>query len=357
MKTATRRFCLQARNFLENQRWARRDGRTMAILLHPQNPGMYRLLLKWLRLNFPEIRESFHLHIWPVSAQRLAGSRLLIPWLQDPIPSWSLSLESEIASLQQQLTVRGIETFNPPSAHRQVARSAMVHTLKGADIRVPRVWPLESARDWDRAISECGGSLLIRKDRGHGGTVTKYQQKEMPAWNSLQRFEGAVAVEFIDTSDENGCFWKYRCLCAGSRRISVHAIASQAWEVRGGNKLIGKRERDREAKYMSTPCPHGSTLTKAAQSLGLDLVAFDYGVDQQGRLVLWEGNPNPGVSFKPHIPQLVYRHPAFHRTLAAMTHAYFEKAGLSASEPLDALSRYDSGERCAYLFKTMRTPD
>jgi hypothetical protein len=73
-------------------------------------------------------------------------------------------------------------------------------------------------------------------------------------------------------------------------------------------------------------------------------VAFDYGFDRRGELIIWEANPYPLF----HIPKgrLSYLAPAMHRTLAAVVHLYLDRAGMAIPQRLQDILFSSPGVSC-----------
>ena len=338
---------------LENRRWVVAGDPHFLVLRHWRDPRMYETLLRWMEINFPEVRSCFYRRTWPVRLIDLENASIVIPWLQDPVPNWSIDVHAGLCSFADSAYAHDIPVFNHPASQLNAARRTTSELLSGLDIRVPKVMLIESEQDLLRIWNEFSGPVILRSHWGHGGTFLKLERGELPDWRFVSTLTNAAAIEYIDTSDEQGLFTKFRYLAAGTRGISAHRITSVAWEVRGSNKLLHDKQLADEQHYMEYLDVNHKIFQKARVALGLDLVAFDYSYDREGRIVIWEGNPNPGISFGSHAERLRYRHAAFHRCFAAMTCAYFDKAGLEAPKRLAALCDY-SGELSDRLLKRLQ---
>jgi hypothetical protein len=77
--------------------------------------------------------------------------------------------------------------------------------------------------------------------------------------------------------------------------------------------------------------------------LGLELVAFDYGVTAAGELIIWEANPFPHIKFSSN--KLAYRNAALHRTMHAILHLYLTTAGLTVPSQIEDALIYTSAFR------------
>jgi hypothetical protein len=108
--------------------------------------------------------------------------------------------------------------------------------------------------------------------------------------------------------------------------------ATEGWITRGTIRAHTAATQAQETAYVSTPDPRHELFQRARRALGLDLVAFDYGFDQEGRFVVWEANPYP--HFHLVRGKLAYLAPAMDRTLAAVVHLYLKRAGIEIPQRL-----------------------
>jgi hypothetical protein len=89
-----------------------------------------------------------------------------------------------------------------------------------------------------------------------------------------------------------------------------------------------------ETRYADTPEPHHKVLQRVRRGLGLDFLAFDYSLDQQGQLVVWEINVLPGLGI-PTGPNREHLIPPIERAMAATLRLYLERAQLDLPTRLD----------------------
>jgi hypothetical protein len=69
--------------------------------------------------------------------------------------------------------------------------------------------------------------------------------------------------------------------------------------------------------------------------MGLDVAAYDYSYDREGKLVVWEANPFPYIQFSGIKRRQTWS--VTTRALAAMALCYFDKAGVEAPTELTSL--------------------
>ena len=161
----------------------------------------------------------------------------------------------------------------------------------------------------------------------------------------LEQFRRPIAVKLVDVrTPEDGLFRKFRYVVAGRVGVPHHMQATQDWITRGDIRFHNETTRSQEESYISRPDPHHELFQRARRSLELDLVAFDYGFDRRGELIIWEANPYPHF----HIPKgrLSYLAPAMHRTLAAVVHLYLDRAGMAIPQRLQDILFSIPGVSC-----------
>ncbi|MDX2143504.1 MAG: hypothetical protein SFV19_09125, partial [Rhodospirillaceae bacterium] len=137
----------------------------------------------------------------------------------------------------------------------------------------------------------------------------------------------------------DGLFHKYRYFAAGAVGVSQHLQVSADWITRGSNRVLTDATRAAELVYIAAPDPHHARFQAARAALKLDMVAFDYGYDQAGEVVVWEANPFAHIQFAR--TTTTYRNVALHRSVAAMLRLYLDTAGLPVPEVVARLTAYD----------------
>ena len=146
----------------------------------------------------------------------------------------------------------------------------------------------------------------------------------------------AGCSEFIDVRSPDGLYRKYRYLAAGRRGVTRHLMIGSHWEVRAENRVRSDATRAEELAYLDAPEPNYAVLERARQALEFDMAAFDYSCDREGRLVVWEANPYPDLSY-PKNPTQQYTFPYVQRSFAAVVRLYVEAAGLPVPAKLDEM--------------------
>jgi glutathione synthase/RimK-type ligase-like ATP-grasp enzyme len=242
--------------------------------------------------------------------------------------------------LAERFTAQGVPVVNAPAALANCAKSHTLATARRMGVRAGRTAPVTDVHDLSWAAGELGFPLIVRPDWGHGSRgirIDSYGDIRALGARLPVRIGKPLAIQFIDTAGDDGLFRKCRYLAAGDRGVSVHLIISAYWEVRGDTKVVNDAAMAEERAFITAPNPHADTFDRLRRALGLDLVAFDYGHDRDGNLVVWEANPYPQIAFGADSEALRYRSMAVHRCFAAMACLYLARARLEIPPALAVL--------------------
>jgi len=253
--------------------------------------------------------------------------RLHLAWLQDPVEQWSQATFARACRLAAECHSRGVPVVNRVDRLANAAKSTAARLTSAAGIRTPRMAVIRDAAEFRETRLGIPLPLFVREDWGHCGRMwradTPAEIRRLP----VSRLKRPVAVEIVDVRDpRDGLFRKYRYVAAGEIGVSHHVQASSDWITRGDNRVVTEATRAEELDYISRPDPHHVQLQRARRALGLEMVAFDYGLTQEGELILWEANPFPHIKISKR--GLAYRNAALHRTLLGLLHLYLTTAGL-----------------------------
>lgn len=309
----------------------------LLIVRHPAKKArFYDVILDWVAQHVPEARGRFELRLLPCRLQAPGDYALHVPWLQDPVEAWSLAAYRQASALARRCDQAGIPVFNRVDRLANASKRECSRRLAALGIRTPRVELIDDPARFRRTQLGLSLPLIVREDQGHGGAMHRVDAAGDLARVPIEPMRRPVAIELIDVRcPADGLFRKFRYVAAGSLGVPHHLQTTDHWITRGTIRVHTPAVDEQEIAFISQPEPHQALFQAARQALGLDLVAFDYGFDASGRLVVWEANPFPHF----HLPRrrLSYLAPAMHRTLAAVVHAYLERAGLPIPEPLAAI--------------------
>jgi len=306
--------------------------RILVLRHRNQDPAFYDQFLLWLVHEYPEQAPHFYVHDLPDPVPDHPSYRLLVPWMQDPIQDWSPIVFSQVSRLSELLRERDIPTINRVENQTNTTKFQGSEIIRSASLRTPKMCLIDDPEAF-RAAPTLEFPFLIREDRGHRGPMIRVESEADVQSVDFSEIAHPVAVEWVDVQNTDGLFRKYRFFVAGRFGVSHHMVVSQSWVTHGDNRFISDASREEELSYLRADDPFRDRFFAAAEALGLDLLAFDYGFDALGEPVVWEANPYPSVRFG--VTDTVYRNAARHRTFRCMLAMYLDKAGLELPDGLE----------------------
>lgn len=177
-----------------------------------------------------------------------------------------------------------------------------------------------------RLLADFTFPMLLRSPGFHGGnyfSCVESADELNIAFNALPG-EHLLAIEFLDTRTEDGMFRKYRVMSIGGELYPVHLAVSSHWNVHYFSSDMDKNEayRKEEDAFLNdfAAClkPQAiSALKHISQTLALDYCGIDFGLDQDGNILLYEANPTMVVIPPTHEQRWDYKRAAIENVLAA----------------------------------------
>jgi tetratricopeptide (TPR) repeat protein len=151
--------------------------------------------------------------------------------------------------------------------------------------------------------------LILRQSFTHADTETDRIRDEEELRAVLPKYAGkqAYIIQYIDCSDENGIFRRYRAMFVGDRMFPSSLLACEGWNVHGSASvdLMDKTDylKTEERRYQSdmesvVGKEALDTFWKIRETLGLDYFGIDYNFDREGRLVIFEINPSMNLAIR-----------------------------------------------------------
>ena len=151
--------------------------------------------------------------------------------------------------------------------------------------------------------------LILRQSFTHADTETDRIRDEKELRAVLPKYAGkqAYIIQYIDCSDENGIFRRYRAMFIGDRMFPSSVLASEGWNVHGSASVDlmdkTKRLKDEEIRYQKDMASVVGKETldifwKIRETIGLDYFGIDYNFDREGRLVIFEINPSMNLAIR-----------------------------------------------------------
>jgi hypothetical protein len=330
----------------QNRCLATSDQRFLVTRHAGKLPHFYDVLLDWLREFHPQVRAHFELRQVNCRIRDWSPYVLHLPWLQDPVQSWSPTAYRQAHQLAAACRAHGIQTINPVDRLANASKESGARLIGATGIRTPRIMRITDRREFRETRYGFDFPLIVREDWRHGGRVHRADSQaefnRIPLW----RLRRPIVLELIDVrSRRDGLCHKYRYVAAGELGIPQSVHPCKSWFAKGSHVEFSERLRDEELAFITQPDPNHARLQAARKALELDFVAFDYSYDHEGHLVVWEANPYPLIHFGSHHRQ--YRWPAVARVLAAMARLYLVRAGLEVSAALEHDLEFNPAARAA----------
>ena len=151
--------------------------------------------------------------------------------------------------------------------------------------------------------------LILRQSYTHADTETDRIRNEAELRAALPKYAGkpAYIIQYIDCSDSDGIFRRFRAMFIGDRIFPSSVLASEGWNVHGSSSvdLMDRTEhlKDMERRYQKDMASVVGQETidaflKIREQVGLDYFGIDYNFDKQGRLVIFEINPSMNLAVR-----------------------------------------------------------
>jgi hypothetical protein len=108
----------------------------------------------------------------------------------------------------------------------------------------------------------------------------------------VKRPRDHFAVEFYDTSDEEGTFRKFGAFCVGDQVIPRHILFSKKWMLKYPDEIDDRRFAEELAFVRSNQ--FADEIRLAFRIAGVDYGRIDFAI-KDGKPVIWEINTNPVI--------------------------------------------------------------
>jgi len=328
-KAKTRRLRRRARlafvDMVANRRHTG-SGRCVLVLRHPENkPHFYDEFLHWLARRHPEARALYRLAQTTGRLSDLSRVAAVVPWLQDPVQSWSPSTFRRMNALASRCDRDGIPVVNRVDRLTHAAKLEGARRMAAVGLRVPRMRRVTTKADLEEAARELGLPVIVRDDWSHGERPFLARTHDDLARAPMS--QRPVAIEYIDVRNPDGYYRKYRYTVVGDLGVCQSVHATRGWVARGTDAEYTPALNDEEAAFVGAPLPEHALFVAARAALELDLLAFDFSRDATGAIVVWEANPYPILHLGSSTRRL-HRRDATERVFAAMARLHLGRAGL-----------------------------
>jgi hypothetical protein len=210
--------------------------------------------------------------------------------------------------------------INRPEAVLRSTRDLVAKRLAGiAGLRVPAAVRLRNARP-GAAIAAAERAVIafpaiLRRAGTHGGNVVGRVDSLDDLRAGLGEPGDYVLTEFVDFRSADGLYRKYRLWSFGGKAVLRHMLISDNWNihVRERGRFMADRPDliDEEIRALrrsdgAFPDAIHAMFRDVQQRIGLDFFGMDFGIDAEGRAVLFEANAT--MSFFPLVahPRFAY---------------------------------------------------
>lgn len=137
--------------------------------------------------------------------------------------------------------------------------------------------------------------------------------------------EDLLAIEYLDARGKDGKARKYRVMSINGQLYPLHLAVSQDWKVHyfTSDMATEPQHRREEAHFLQNmPAVLGrkamAALARIRDVLGLDYAGADFGLDEDGNLLLFEANATMVIAKPADGAHWSYRHGAIDRALDAV---------------------------------------
>jgi hypothetical protein len=236
---------------------------------------------------------------------------------------------SALAVAERIVARSGAPAINPPAHVIPTSRAGVTARLgQLPDVVAPRTEVFARAAVTPAALTAAGFTfpLLLRSPGYHTGQhfVFVGTVDELAAARDALPGAELLVIAYLDGRGPDGNFRKYRVLFIDGRLYPLHLAISQRWKVHYFSADMSLRDEHRaeeRAFLVDMPGVFGArtmaALERIAVALGLDYGGIDFGLDADGRILVYEANATMAVFPAPPDERFAYRRPAVARVLDA----------------------------------------
>jgi glutathione synthase/RimK-type ligase-like ATP-grasp enzyme len=214
---------------------------------------------------------------------------------------------------------------NPPERVLGTGREAVATRLAAiAGVAAPRVRRV--GRDDLAGLATPGFPLLLRAPGFHTGRHFVRVDSAAALAAAVAALPGpdVLSIEWLDARGADGRYRKYRVLFIGGVLYPLHLAIGREWKVHYFNaEMAASAEcRAEERRFLENMAGVVGPLAMAAlgaiaATLGLDYGGIDFGLDAEGRLLLFEANATMVILPPGPEPMWDYRRAPIARALGA----------------------------------------
>lgn len=178
----------------------------------------------------------------------------------------------------------------------RTTNAARLRALPG--VRIPNI--VELRRNNFCKANGLTFPLLLRSKGFHNGQhfVRIERREDLEVASAELPGKALLAIEYLNAKGTDGMTRKYRVMYIGGVLYPLHLAISAKWKVHylTSDMATNPAHRAEEERFLGDmPTVLGSTAMKAlttiGEMLGLDYVGFDFALDSDGSILLFEANP------------------------------------------------------------------
>lgn len=251
-----------------------------------------------------------------------------------------------LQNCEQLLQLTNARVLNHPHKIRGTGRTDVAARLGGIEgLCVPRSVPLtkaELAARGEDVLTEHGlhFPLLLRAPGYHNGRYFVLVPSPESLANCLCDLPGEnlLALEWVDTRASDGAFWKYRVMMIGGALYALHLAIADDWNVHYATANMQEHPKRREAEacflkdfraFLGSSAV--TALERVCAELQLDYGGIDFGLDADGRVVVFEANATMAVLDPPSDECFAYRQANVNLIRSALQDAFRRAASAAVS--------------------------
>ncbi|MGA7290167.1 MAG: pyridoxal-dependent decarboxylase [Terriglobales bacterium] len=247
-----------------------------------------------------------------------------------------------LAGAQSLLAATTAPVINPPAAVLATGRCDLAARLSGVPgVIAPKTISLSreslAAPDAEATLARHGFEfpLLLRTPGFHGGEhfLRVETLAKLPA--ALAELPGSdlTAIQFLDGRAPDGKIRKYRVMMIDGQLYPLHAAISRHWKIHYFSAEMADfpEHRAEDAGFLENMpgvlgAPTVAALEAIQEKLGLDYGGIDFGLNDQGEVLLFEANAAMTVIPPDADKRWDYRRPAVEQIYRAALKMLMERA-------------------------------
>jgi tetratricopeptide (TPR) repeat protein len=233
--------------------------------------------------------------------------------------------------------------INLPQAVLTTGRAAVAQRLAEVPgVRTARILTLArdllSGPEAQATLAELGFTfpLLLRSPGFHGGEhfLRIETAAELPATLDMLPGRELMVIEYLNARSGDGKFRKYRAMMIDGRLYPLHCAVGSHWKIHYFSAEMADypEHRTEDAAFLADmPAVMGqramAALGAIQTTLGLDYGGIDFGLSEDGDVLLFEANATMVILPPAPDPRWDYRRPAVERVCEAVHTMLMTRAG------------------------------